>query len=366
MDAVIEEQWTEVGEAPNYEVSDHGHVRHTQRGLRKLQKDSNGYLTVGLHTSNHRLVVRRVHRLVAAAWIPNPENKPEVDHIDREKSNNAVSNLRWVTNAENRDNRATQSTRRGRSIVQLTNTDPPIEIRRWESIAQVGREHGLCTKSITNVCKGKPHSKTCGGFRWAYVDQYELHTDECWRLIPDSNGKYEASTRGRIRTRGGGVLNLKANNGYIIFQDEAVHRIIARTFADMVPRTEGRNVVNHKNGVKTDNHVGNLEWVTQKENAEHAMEIGLNRARKSVRGIFPNGTTKDFASMTEASRATKNLLSSISAVCNGKMTQTGGIRWTFIDPVEEMNQYIDEICAENEATPASDIAEFLDAEYEYS
>lgn len=63
-------------------------------------KKANGYLRVAI---NHCQYL--VHRLVAETFIPNPENKPEIDHIDRNRANNKVENLRWVTRSENCLNR---------------------------------------------------------------------------------------------------------------------------------------------------------------------------------------------------------------------------------------------------------------------
>jgi|DEB0MinimDraft_6_1074348.scaffolds.fasta_scaffold129751_1 hypothetical protein len=65
----------------------------------KHNNDGNGYLFVRLKTN------KKVHRLVAEHYIPNPENKREVDHIDRDKNNNRVENLRWVSSKENCKNR---------------------------------------------------------------------------------------------------------------------------------------------------------------------------------------------------------------------------------------------------------------------
>lgn len=63
-------------------------------------KNRNGYLQVGIRSKMHQ-----VHRLVAETFIPNPENNPEIDHINRTKTDNRVENLRWVTHSENNRNR---------------------------------------------------------------------------------------------------------------------------------------------------------------------------------------------------------------------------------------------------------------------
>lgn len=83
-----------------YEVSSHGRVSN-YRKVMKFYKINSGYLCVKL-TNGEAIKAFLVHRLVAAAFLPNPENKPEVNHIDGDKTNNHVSNLEWVTSAENK------------------------------------------------------------------------------------------------------------------------------------------------------------------------------------------------------------------------------------------------------------------------
>lgn len=65
------------------------------------QETEKGYLRVNLFDDSGKRVHRKVHRLVANAFIPNPQNKPQVNHIDGNKKNNSVTNLEWVTNDEN-------------------------------------------------------------------------------------------------------------------------------------------------------------------------------------------------------------------------------------------------------------------------
>ena len=70
----------------------------------KLQENRYGYLTVGLQVNKKRKHCK-MHRLLAKAFIPNPDNKSEVDHIDCNKQNNSLNNLLWATNQENLGNR---------------------------------------------------------------------------------------------------------------------------------------------------------------------------------------------------------------------------------------------------------------------
>ena len=95
----------------------------------KQHDDGNGYLFVSLNPS------KKIHRLVAIHYIPNPENKKEVDHIDRDKSNNDISNLRWVSSKENCMNRTPKRVHKNnklgeKNISQTTNGNYKVMIQR--------------------------------------------------------------------------------------------------------------------------------------------------------------------------------------------------------------------------------------------
>ena len=90
------------GYVTNYGISDTGEVRNVDRGnILKYSYDRRGYCCVYLTLKDGKHKRFRVHRLVALAFIPNPENKREVNHIDGIKTNNSISNLEWVSSSEN-------------------------------------------------------------------------------------------------------------------------------------------------------------------------------------------------------------------------------------------------------------------------
>jgi hypothetical protein len=98
----------EIQNYPNYLIYPDGRVwskprYHTKGGFLKQQFDTHGYKHVGLY-KNGKPKTLKVHRLVAIHYIPNPNDYIQVDHIDRDKSNNDISNLRWVTSSENNQN----------------------------------------------------------------------------------------------------------------------------------------------------------------------------------------------------------------------------------------------------------------------
>lgn len=96
------EQYKQIADFPDYEISNTGNVRNTKthRILKTTIHKKRGYVKVGLRKDN-KTITCEIHRLVAMAFLSNPNKYEYVDHLDRNKLNNNVTNLMWVSKQEN-------------------------------------------------------------------------------------------------------------------------------------------------------------------------------------------------------------------------------------------------------------------------
>lgn len=192
-----DKQWKPVSiprYADYYLISNHGDVYSIRNGKYLTPKKSRGYLHVVLSVDG---ITKNclVHRLVALAFIPNPDNKPTVNHINEIKTDNYVGNLEWATHLEQnihgtRIERAMKHTDwKARSekidyeqvaakhnyyeinraqmkpVVQLDLNDKIIA--RFEGISQAARTLGIRPSHICCCLKGR--RKTCAGYKWQYA-----------------------------------------------------------------------------------------------------------------------------------------------------------------------------------------------------
>lgn len=183
----MEEVWRDIiGYEGYYQVSNLGRVRSTDRDIvykcgkvvhRKSKvkvptTSPNSYPRVGLQKAN-KLEMKMVHRLVAEAFIPNPNNYPIVNHKDEDKSNAAASNLEWCDNSYNVsysnkgiDRRSNRIGYNSGLVLKLTLTG--IEVARYNGLGEAclmnGYKRGRLDKVVNN-----PTSKIFDGYIWVHI-----------------------------------------------------------------------------------------------------------------------------------------------------------------------------------------------------
>lgn len=171
----------EIKDFPGYFVSDEGDIystnyRNTKKQIKlKQTKIPKGYMYVGLCKNNH-CVLKRVHRLVAETFIPNPENKPQVNHKNGIKTDNRVENLEWATPSENMLHRYSVLKQHGVGYGKTGKNNKlskvVLQIKNGKIIAEFyGTKEASRITNIPqpNICKTIHNERThAGGYQWKY------------------------------------------------------------------------------------------------------------------------------------------------------------------------------------------------------
>lgn len=255
------------GQETNYTISENGEVYNTKtRRILKGTYKRNEYHSVQL-TIGNQVKTLMTHRLVAEAFIPNPENLPVVHHIDGNKHNNCVDNLKWVTAEENAE---TSSNKR---ISEKIYIEPDgIE---WKELP-------FCNNYLISI-QGKLYNRT----RHRYV-------------------------LGSFRN---GYLRVEIND--IAY---SIHRLVYETFIGEIPQGM---VIDHINGIKDDNRLENLRCISQSENAINAQRNGHKGQHKVVQYDLNDNLIKEYPSFTAAAKEFGVTYSAISSAAKRNGTSCG-------------------------------------------
>lgn len=385
----MEEIWRDAKGFPYYHVSSNGQLKSSfpnkKVKILRDKPDPDGYIRNGL-SKDGKIIQMHRHRLVADAFIDNPDNKSSVDHINHnEKTNNSVSNLRWATAKEQANNIGhVKNQQNGYGSHTIERTD------KAGNILETYHSYALCSEWIITNCnenngltknknekqlrdlsrnlgqnvKNSILNKTeCYGFFWVYKNVSSNLENEEWkqvdeRLIPhlvlDGVPYYHSiSNFGRLKipikmqNRVGKGSNsvfkeytikdkfttVKTNgssSGYYDYKKHKIHRLVAITF--LANDNIKKDIVNHKNGDTLDNRAENLEWVSNQENIQHAYDTGLNPRKRCIvqfDNAINKNPIKEFNSIRECAIELNLLESLIGKVLIKERKHTKGFYFEY-------------------------------------
>lgn len=354
------EIWKNIPDYPNHFISDRGRLWSNSTGrILKGSVDMNySYLIYSL-SKDAITVSYYAHELVMFAFVGNRPKDHDIDHIDRDKLNNQLSNLRYVTSSDNNKNKVSYK-RMGRPIDQIDSDG--YYIRSWEKIIDASKGLNITSTGISACCLGK--KMTYYGFTWKFSDQTiegeiwkqfdpkvltvfrplkdnqliegdinEEIEDDTDTLIDDSGSVndnedkiYMVSNLGRIQQPNGHKLyghQRKSKYVYISVGETLFHvgRIVCEVFNSSPPSAE--YIVDHIDEDRSNNRFDNLQWLPHGDNI-----------RKSVCKVvelvnIKNNMVIRYASAKEAAKASGQPEGTIASRCQGRLRQDSNLFWRY-------------------------------------
>jgi hypothetical protein len=301
-----------------YEVNKNGVIRNfLTKQIKKSRQNTQGYLRISLvndlvENGIYKVNVVTVHKIVILNYIGEaPSNKHTIDHINGNKIDNTLNNLRWATPKEQAINRNQAKTTKqlGNSNVSILQYDMNNNfIKQFKNALEVTQQLGINKTNLSSNCLGK--AKSAGGFIFKYKYKDEIqYEDEIWKDFTFNNKQIQVSTYGRVKSNNKLLKGcISSQTGYIVIsisnnkirKNELVHRLVAKCFLD---NPYNKNIVNHKDQNKQNNHIDNLEWCTYSENAIHFYKGPGKNLCKKVQQLDKNkNVIKIFDSLSEAAK----------------------------------------------------------------
>lgn len=333
-----EEQWKDIPGFVGYEASTLGRVRN-KNSLKIL----GGSIIISGYVKFHVGKSTLAHRLIASTWIPNPENKPTVNHKNSIRHDNRAENLEWATHKEQNNQTAnTFNNKKSGSALLILQYDLNNNfIREFESIVEAGKtltNHKQGKKLISNYLNNV--GKSNGGFIWKYKFNANLENEIWVNFTKNDIDGFSISNYGRIK-RYEKIFNLNPSNGYFSISignsknknTYRINRLVAEYF---ISNPENKPYVNHKDGDKLNNHVDNLEWCTTTENNQHAINTGLTNHKKVLNFDENNNILGIYNNCNHAGRELNLHPRSLMKCCHGTRKNLKGFYFKYQDDTDDL------------------------------
>lgn len=321
-----------------HEISKNGFLRNKETGYitRGSLNSDEGYSFNIRSTVDGKTRKRRRYQIMAIVFLgPAPTPRHTVDHLDRIHWNDVLSNLAWATKEEQSAN---QTRPKFHSKAKPVTAICPRTGQELASFSTIARFFECPRMNLDNMPYNKKNAqciraackagRITHGYRWKYC--MESLPGEIWRNLEVTGGTIKVSNKGRIVNFIGCITNGWLNRqGYktvsLYSKQYRIHRLVMAAFHG----EDKTRVVNHKDGDKTNNKLENLEYLTIRENAIHAIQTGLKVVSKRIQQVDPwtGRIIAEFASGAEAGRAVNRYGSYIIDVCNGIGNSSGGFWW---------------------------------------
>jgi hypothetical protein len=321
-----------------FSVSNTGKIKNNKRGKEIAgSKQSTGYMSATFDVDG-KMCCEYIHRMILFAFRgPPPDSRMTSDHINTIRDDNRLENLRWflpedqARNTNISENR--QNSIQAKQVVQCDTNGTPVRI--WPSRKSVAEHYSLDARRISEACS---NNNLYHEFYWKNRDNIVIEGEE-WRPVVDSNFVgFEVSNHGRVRTNFGHISWGAESNGYKMTKvringkatTRKVHCLSAEAFIG--PKPGPKYIVNHKDGIKHNNYLYNLEWITSSGNALHAHVTGLHGGKhRPVVQFTLKGNPIAIYKGSKIVETTKGM--EISSALSGVCKTCGGYKWMSLDEI---------------------------------